>query len=91
MDMDLRKEYDDMLETLTSPGWELLKKRFTEAMEQQDHLAIIKDAEVLYKAQGRLITLYQFVNLKEIIEGEAAQVELDSMVQQEVDDFGELV
>jgi hypothetical protein len=64
-----------MLEALAHPGWTMIVEDLSEAFEQQDHLLLIPDAEALGKAQGRLVTLFQIINLQDNLRGELNQLE----------------
>jgi hypothetical protein len=78
-----RREYDDMFNTLQSDGWKYIQKRFTEAYDLQNDLMSLPDERTLHLAQGRLLTLGQFINLEDLLKAEMTQAELDS------DDDGE--
>ena len=73
-----RREYDDMFNTRQSDGWKYIQKRFTEAYELQNDLMSLPDERTLHLAQGRLLTLGQFINLEELLKAEMTQAELDS-------------
>lgn len=60
-------ELEVMIDALSHPGWEEIRKRYVEAMEEQDHLMRVSNDRELYLAQGRLVTLAQFVTLRETL------------------------
>jgi len=72
-----------MFNTLQSDGWKYIQKRFTEAYDLQNDLMSLPDERTLHLAQGRLLTLGQFINLEDLLKAEMTQAELDS------DDDGE--
>jgi hypothetical protein len=71
---DIVAELSLMLDALSHPGWLEIKKRYVEAMEEQDHLMRVSNERELYLAQGRLITLAQLVTLRESIQDEMDRV-----------------
>lgn len=66
---ELRRIYEEMLTTLTTPGWKHIVDNYQEAYEQQNNLTVINSEENLFKAQGRLTALHQIINLRENVEG----------------------
>lgn len=81
MDAEEQKEYDEMFATLATPGWKHMEKRFQEAYDLQNQVLNIANDEVLYKAQGRLMTLWQFLNMEEMLEQEHMSREEESKFQ----------
>lgn len=63
-------EIDTMLDALSHPGFSLIKDRFREAYELQDRLLNIQDERQLFIAQGRLVTIQQFLDLRELLKME---------------------
>ena len=88
---DRIKEIESALGALSHPGWTIIQKRFQEAFDMQDSLIGIADERQLYAGQGRLITLREFLDLRDHLFAEQTWLEEivdDPEEANHYDDFG---
>lgn len=65
MDQQEQNRFDNIFETMSTPGWKAIIAEFQEAHDLQNNLLAISTKDDFLRAQGRLLTLQQFINLEE--------------------------
>ena len=64
------KKYDEMFDTLGSPGWKHIQELWQEELTVGNNIFSITDEANLNLMKGRLQTIFQFVHMRETLEAE---------------------
>ena len=83
MDQQEQNRFDSIFETMSTPGWKVIIAEFQEAHDLQNNLLAISNKDDFLRAQGRLLTLQQFINLEEQV-----KAGYDNLVEEESSDTG---
>ena len=81
MDIETRKPYDKIFETLNTEGWGLIQTRLVDMFNQQNNVLNIPDEKLFWQQRGSLGMLHLMIDLEQVIKTEVDQIE-----QQEEDD-----
>ena len=81
MDIETRKTYDKIFETLNTEGWGLIQTRLVDMFNQQNNVLNIPDEKLFWQQRGSLGMLHLMIDLEQDIKTEVDQIE-----QQEEDD-----
>lgn len=65
MDRDLQEYYEAVIATTNTPGWEFLIEDAKSDRDTLNSVLHIKDAEHLYRTQGRIRELDAFIAFKD--------------------------
>jgi hypothetical protein len=67
VDRDLQTYYEEVIATTNTPGWALLVEDAVKDRENLNSVPHVRDAEHLFKLQGRILELDTFIRFKETI------------------------
>lgn len=65
MEKEQEDKFDALFDMFASKGWKAFQADIEEAITLQNDLRNIPNEETLYKAQGRLLTLFQIQNTED--------------------------
>ena len=72
---EIEQYCNEMRELFLTPGWKWLVADCTDAINSLNTIAVLKDAEQLYKAQGAMTMAQRIIDLPDSIEALEAQLE----------------
>ncbi len=75
MEADTQRRYEEMLTTLETVGWAFIRERLSETAESQDKVLNMDSWDNTCRAQGRLFTLHQMINLSDVLKEEMRMIE----------------
>ena len=75
MEADIKKNYDEMFDTLSSEGWQLIRQRLIDMFNQQNNIQNIQDEKTFWQQRGALGMLHLMIEFESVLKNELEQAE----------------
>ena len=75
MEADIKKNYDEMFDTLSSEGWQLIRQRLIDMFNQQNNILNIQDEKTFWQQRGALGMLHLMIEVESVLKNELEQAE----------------